>query len=93
MSLKDYKNALDCLLRYFDLEPSNEIMVCKIKYYFRKINEKKELVISDNVMSRRLNEVVRLIGLSKNGNNVEDELLLGGNRGINFAFIRVNSEG
>lgn len=30
----DYRNSVDCLLRYFELEPANEIVRTKIRHYY-----------------------------------------------------------
>lgn len=37
---KDVKNALDCYLRYYELEPKNEIVSGKILNYFNEIEKK-----------------------------------------------------
>ena len=50
---KDYTNAVEYLLKYFDLEPSNEIVINKLKEYFLLVNDQGYSLISDiNLLSK-----------------------------------------
>jgi len=44
----DYKNALDCLLKYFELEPSNETVRSKIQTYYKDVDKKEYLSLYDD---------------------------------------------
>lgn len=48
---KDVKNALDYYLKYYELEPKNEIVVEKIINYFNEIEKnEKDLIISSDLL-------------------------------------------
>ena len=59
---KDYNKTLEHLLKYFEIEPSNEVVVNKLKDYFIKINEDQS-VITDTELTYKLIMTMYLIKL------------------------------
>ncbi len=58
---ENYRNALDCFLKYFELEPSNEMIKSKIQHYFKKAGEEETSFIFDkNLLSKLVKAVIKV---------------------------------
>lgn len=51
---KDYKEAVDCYLRYFELDPSNEPILNKLKFYYNEMEECRLDLSDDRDLANRL---------------------------------------
>ena len=64
---KDYAKAIDCYLKYFDLDPSNELISNKLKFYHTQTEEKKLSLPDDKGLLVRLKEAVSFINSEAKG--------------------------
>lgn len=50
---KDYEKTIDCFLKYYDLDPKNDVVLDKIKSYSKKIEENNPgIIISQGLASK-----------------------------------------
>jgi anaerobic magnesium-protoporphyrin IX monomethyl ester cyclase len=65
---KDIKNTLDCYLRYYELEPKNEIVVEKIVNYFAEIEEAHMELTLGSDLCLKLKKIVNSINAAGESN-------------------------
>jgi len=54
---KDYENALDCSLKYYELDSENEVISNKVKFYYSKLEENNSMITRPNLLSRLKNAI------------------------------------